>query len=81
MVEYRQPAPASQPKQSKQFFFGREHELWWLSMLLKDAQTRFINVVGVGGAGKSRLVIELAQRLRQDDDFQRPVFFVALHLY
>ena len=57
-------------------FFGRATELLELAQLLTDPDCRLLTVVGPGGIGKTRLVIEVAQTLVQ----QAPhgICFVAL---
>src|SRR5438034_11223177 len=42
-------------------FFGRESELALLDQHLKDPLTRLVTIVGVGGIGKTRLVLRAAQ--------------------
>lgn len=47
-------------------FVGREDEIrqlwdWW-----NDSDTRILSIVGMGGAGKTRLSIEFAEQLRQE---------------
>ncbi|HJZ49598.1 MAG TPA: BTAD domain-containing putative transcriptional regulator, partial [Roseiflexaceae bacterium] len=44
---------------------GRESELAQISGLLRDAATRLITLVGVGGAGKTRLALAAAWALRE----------------
>jgi non-specific serine/threonine protein kinase len=45
-------------------FFGREEQLRQVETLMGDSQTRLVTFVGAGGAGKTRLAIEAATRLR-----------------
>jgi DNA-binding SARP family transcriptional activator/predicted ATPase len=63
-------------------FVGRKRELEELRDRLRDRDCRLLTVVGPGGIGKTRLAIELAQRLIQVTTGQRPfqhgVFFVPL---
>lgn len=42
-------------------FFGREEEIARLSKWIQSGETRLIVLAGVGGAGKTRLAIELAR--------------------
>ena len=55
------PPPAA-PEASLTSFVGRERELAELSALLGEA--RLVTITGVGGAGKTRLALELAARCR-----------------
>jgi predicted ATPase len=56
-------APASVPPEaSLTSFVGRERELAELSALLAEA--RLVTITGVGGAGKTRLALELAAQCR-----------------
>ena len=54
------PAAPAQPEASLTSFVGRARELAELSALLAD--TRLVTITGVGGAGKTRLALELAAR-------------------
>ncbi len=51
-------APAARPEASLTSFVGRERELAELSALLVEG--RVVTITGVGGAGKTRLALELA---------------------
>jgi predicted ATPase/DNA-binding SARP family transcriptional activator len=62
------PSPASS-------FVGREEELQRLGELV--ASERLVTIVGPGGAGKTRVAIEVA-RAAADDVPDRPVHFVEL---
>lgn len=55
-------------------FVGREAELDQVSRLVR--QTRLLTVYGTGGAGKTRLAVQVATRVR--DDFPDGTFFVPL---
>ena len=44
-------------------FVGREPEVAEMIQLLEGPETRLITLIGPGGMGKSRLVVEVAQRL------------------
>lgn len=63
------------PKQATAFI-GREQELADLSELLRRADVNLITILGPGGMGKTRLSIELADRVA--DEFRHGVFFVPL---
>jgi predicted ATPase len=56
-------------------FIGREVELADLARLLLDPAVRLVSVVGPGGMGKSRLVVETARRYFQGN----AAFSVTLH--
>ncbi len=43
-------------------FFGRESELTLLDQYLKEPQTRLVTIIGVGGVGKTRLVLQSAEQ-------------------
>src|SRR5687768_16287350 len=55
-------------------FFGRKHELLEIKHLL-DAN-RLLTITGLGGIGKTRLALQLAQSLL--DTFSDGIFFVPL---
>jgi serine/threonine protein kinase/tetratricopeptide (TPR) repeat protein len=57
-------------------FVGREAELVELARLLSDPAVRLLSVVGLGGMGKTRLVIEAGAR--QLERFAHGVWFVSL---
>jgi DNA-binding winged helix-turn-helix (wHTH) protein len=57
-------------------FFGREEEIERIKALLCPPETRLVTLTGLGGAGKTRLALEVAGRLRER--FPGPVYFVAL---
>jgi predicted ATPase/DNA-binding XRE family transcriptional regulator/tetratricopeptide (TPR) repeat protein len=57
------PAPPNLPN-APSSFIGREHELVTLRALLST--TRLLTLVGTGGCGKTRLVLELARGLIDD---------------
>ena len=57
-------------------FVGRETELSETQQILKNADCRLLTLVGVGGSGKTRLAIQLAQA--QQQFFGHGVWFVNL---
>jgi len=63
---------------SSPIFIGRNMEISILSrdLLDQNRSAQLISITGAGGIGKSRLVLEIAFRLR--DHFQDGVFFVPL---
>lgn len=59
-------------------FVGRLPELQRLETTLQQADCRLLTLVGVGGAGKTRLALAVAERLRQSGAFLNGIFFVPL---
>jgi predicted ATPase/DNA-binding SARP family transcriptional activator len=57
-------------------FFGREREIEILSEWLREPGTRLVTVTGPGGTGKTRVALEVAERLIHP--FLGAVWFVAL---
>ncbi|MEO7715579.1 MAG: BTAD domain-containing putative transcriptional regulator [Capsulimonas sp.] len=57
-------------------FFGRELEIAQVQGLIETGGARLVTLAGMGGAGKTRLAIETAARLRPH--FQDAVFFAPL---
>jgi predicted ATPase/transcriptional regulator with XRE-family HTH domain len=55
---------------------GRQVELAEIQQIVRNAECRLLTVVGLGGAGKTRLAIEAATTLQ--DDFADGVFFIPL---
>lgn len=55
-------------------FFGREEEMQEIIRWLGDGQCRLLTLAGPGGSGKTRLSLEVAQRLV--DRFRGAVWFV-----
>jgi len=55
---------------------GRETELASIHQMLSDPQCRMLTVTGIGGIGKTRLAIEVANTLKEN--FKDGVGFVAL---
>lgn len=63
-------------------FVGREQELAAILHRLGDPACRLLTLVGAGGSGKTRLALEMAQRLLaappEAGDYADGVYFVAL---
>ncbi len=57
-------------------FYGRSEELTRMENLLESGTTRLITITGIGGAGKTRLALETANRLRLTSP--NPQWFVSL---
>ncbi len=57
----RQPRPGQQPPRPASDFVGRERELAELRRLVEDG--RLVTITGAGGAGKTRLAVQLAAEL------------------
>ncbi len=57
-------------------FIGRQVDLERLIDLLEDPSIRLVSILGVGGMGKTRLALELAQQLERE--FEHGVVFVPL---
>ena len=68
-------APNNLPRQLTDFI-GRETELTSLKVLLSDVRNRLVTIVAPGGMGKTRLALEAAGQIYQEDSLG--VFFVAL---
>jgi len=76
------PAPLSLPGPQHHLpaqmasFIGRESEIRAIKQQLSNANVRLLTVSGVGGAGKTRLALQVAADMA--DDFEHGVFFVPL---
>ncbi len=57
-------------------FFGREREQELVSASLKKVETRLVTLTGLGGAGKTRLAVEVAHLAASS--FAGPICFVRL---
>ncbi len=57
-------------------FIGREHELDDLGRLITDPGCRLITLVGTGGIGKTRLVLQAAEQ--HNDEFADGSVFISL---
>jgi predicted ATPase len=67
--------PHNLPMQTTEFF-GREAELSTIGAMLRSSATRLVTITGPGGAGKTRLGLQVAAE--QFDRFPDGVFFVDL---
>lgn len=68
--------PATQLALQFTTFVGREHELDVAAALLDRADVRLLTLTGPGGTGKTRLSLQLLQRVQPD--FTGGVYFVSL---
>ncbi|MDX1415335.1 MAG: LuxR C-terminal-related transcriptional regulator [Candidatus Promineifilaceae bacterium] len=66
-------------------FIGREQDIAAIMKLLADEECRLLTVTGPGGIGKTRLCVELSERLAGSGSYESPaglfpdgVFFVSL---
>ncbi|MEM7128515.1 MAG: tetratricopeptide repeat protein [Chloroflexota bacterium] len=59
-------------------FIGRIQELIEIDSQLSDPACRLLNLVGLGGMGKTRLALEAAQRQIVADAFAHGVYWVSL---
>ncbi|MBS1715002.1 MAG: winged helix-turn-helix domain-containing protein [Armatimonadetes bacterium] len=80
-VEPLEPLPPKRPTATKRRIpvsfnrmIDREEEMSAVYRLLTEDDTRVVTVVGIGGSGKSRLAIELANQLLPS--FEDSVYFV-----
>ena len=67
--------PHNFPRQTTEFL-GRDSELAAIKVMLESRNTRLLTLVGPGGAGKTRLGLQVAAE--QMDNFRDGVFFVDL---
>ena len=59
-------------------FIGRKAELKMLAEMLADTQIRLLTITGLGGIGKTRLALAVAEGQIAESNFQDGVFFVPL---
>jgi predicted ATPase/DNA-binding SARP family transcriptional activator len=59
-------------------FVGREPELANIAGLLSNPECRLITLVGIGGAGKTRLAVQAARQAESHGGFPGGVYFAAL---
>jgi predicted ATPase/DNA-binding SARP family transcriptional activator len=57
-------------------FFGREREIAELTEMLRSGGVRLVTITGPGGTGKTRLALQVAERL--SGNFHGAVWFVGL---
>lgn len=67
--------PHNLPLQTTEFF-GRESEISTIVAMLRSPSTKLVTVVGPGGAGKTRLALQVAGEMVES--FRGGVFFVDL---
>ena len=74
------PPPSHGPKHNlpaqTASFIGRENEIRAIKQHLSNPKVRLLTLSGVGGAGKTRLALQVAADMV--DDFEHGVFFVPL---
>lgn len=75
-----QPGPGTNLPASFTPMIGREPELSELAQLLLQPSCQLLSILGPGGIGKTRLALEIAQRLnaQQPPVFPDGIFFVQL---
>lgn len=71
------PALDTEPPYTADPLIGRAGEVRTIAHALQSPRRRAILVLGLGGVGKSRVVLEVARRLHQQR--QWPVLWVAVH--
>lgn len=59
-------------------FIGRERELRLLDSMLRKPNVRLITLTGPGGIGKTRLALEIANRLARERVFADGIHFIGL---
>ncbi len=75
-----QPSSTQPPTSSKNLLIGREEELVRLRTMLRDPFCRLITVAGLGGIGKTQLVLALLEEIIQQETvlFLHGVSFISL---
>jgi DNA-binding SARP family transcriptional activator/predicted ATPase len=78
-IRFQNHLQKSLPQQTSPII-GREHELERLEGHLSDSGTRLVTLIGQGGVGKTRLALEVGQRMYTNDMrlFLNGVVFVPL---
>ncbi|MEM7801736.1 MAG: helix-turn-helix domain-containing protein, partial [Chloroflexota bacterium] len=59
-------------------FIGRERAVIQLIELINDPAKRLISIIGAGGMGKTRLALEVAERVLQENRFINGVYLIHL---
>ena len=86
-IHYEEIAEEKPKNQQKRFhipaqstpFIGRQSVLQTLQDKLLETDTRLLTILGTGGMGKSRILIELAQRIADKGQFfQDGIYFIPL---
>lgn len=70
------PSPTISTARAVTRFFGRNEERAYLRELIDDPYTRLVTIIGTGGAGKSRLAMEMVREL--EATFKDGATFVPL---
>jgi predicted ATPase/transcriptional regulator with XRE-family HTH domain len=70
-------APHNLPRQRTRFL-GRGEDVSTIVDLLKEDETCLVTLTGPGGSGKTRLALEVSERLLEERCFPDGVFFVPL---
>ncbi|MBK9124921.1 MAG: tetratricopeptide repeat protein [Chloroflexi bacterium] len=74
----RQPDRRSLLPAALTSFIGRERERGLLERMLRKRDIRLISLTGPGGIGKTRLSLEVAEHLANDQFFADGIHFIAL---
>jgi predicted ATPase len=75
LLSAKLPAPFIVPLPQTPFV-GREEALALIETRLDDDQCRLLTILGTGGVGKSRLVLQIARQRRRD--YLHGIYFVSL---
>lgn len=59
-------------------FIGRDKELVYLAGQLQNPESRLLTLTGTGGMGKTRLALQVAERVHRQGLFLHGVFYVSL---
>jgi predicted ATPase len=78
-VSEQKPKPiAHNLPRAKTSFVGRDPELLELERLLCQSEVLLVTLLGMGGIGKTRLALQLANQQLQEQNFPDGVYFVPL---